>query len=205
VDGNLIADVDLEEIKDQCEIIKQKGITSIVVIGVFSPIDSTHRQEERAAQVINDTLPGCHVVLSKEVANLGFLERENAAILNASILPFARKTIRSFQEPIKRLGLTCPVFLSQNDGTILSGEMASRLPIRTFSSGPTNSMRGAAYLAQGETNEAMMVADIGRFFSNSYQKYTHAIQVERLLMLAYCLPMAFLGRQQLTRNLLACA
>lgn len=164
MDGNLIADIDVEEIKDQCKIIRQKGITSIVVIGVFSPIDSTHHQEERASQIINDILPGCHVVMSREVANLGFLERENAAILNASILPFARKTIRSFQEPIKRLGLTCPVFLSQNDGTILSGEMASRLPIRTFSSGPTNSMRGAAYLAQGESNEAMMVVDIGESF-----------------------------------------
>ncbi|THZ92560.1 DUF917-domain-containing protein [Aureobasidium pullulans] len=161
VDGNLISDINAEEIKEQCCIIKEKGITSIVVNGVFSPIDSTHHQEERAAQIINQALPGCHVVLSKEVANLGFLERENAAILNASILPFAKKTIRSFQEPIKRLGLTCPVFLSQNDGTILSGEMASRLPIRTFSSGPTNSMRGAAYLAQGGTKEAMMVIDIG--------------------------------------------
>ncbi|KAI5201615.1 DUF917-domain-containing protein [Aureobasidium subglaciale] len=161
VDGNLISDINAEEIREQCRIIKEKCITSIVVNGVFSPIDSTHHQEERAAQIINEAMPGCHVVLSKEVANLGFLERENAAILNAAILPFARKTIRSFQEPIKRLGLTCPVFLSQNDGTILSGEMASRLPIRTFSSGPTNSMRGAAYLAQGETKEAMMVVDIG--------------------------------------------
>ncbi|KAG9904660.1 DUF917-domain-containing protein, partial [Aureobasidium melanogenum] len=161
VDGNLIGKIDPQEIKEQCNIIRQKAITSIVVIGVFSPIDSTHRQEEKAAQIINETLPGCNVVLSKEVANLGFLERENAAILNASILPFAKKTISSFQEPIKRLGLTCPVFLSQNDGTILSGEMASRLPIRTFSSGPTNSMRGAAYLAQGQDKEAMMVVDIG--------------------------------------------
>ncbi|KAH0321682.1 DUF917-domain-containing protein, partial [Aureobasidium melanogenum] len=161
VDGNLIGEIDREEIRKQCNIIRQKGITSIVVIGVFSPIDSTHHQEEKAAQIINETLPGSNVVLSKEVANLGFLERENAAILNASILPFAKKTIRSFQEPIKRLGLTCPVFLSQNDGTILSGDMASRLPIRTFSSGPTNSMRGAAYLAQGQDKEAMMVVDIG--------------------------------------------
>ncbi|KAI5212110.1 DUF917-domain-containing protein [Aureobasidium subglaciale] len=161
VDGNLISDINADEIREQCEIIKGKGITSIVVNGVFSPIDNTHHQEEQTAQIISEALPGCHVVLSKEVANLGFLERENAAILNASILPFARKTIRSFQEPIKLLGLTCPVFLSQNDGTILSGEMASRLPIKTFSSGPTNSMRGAAYLAQGETKEAMMVVDIG--------------------------------------------
>ena len=161
VDGDLISDIDEEEIKQQCQIIKEKGINSVVLIGVFSPIDTSYQQEERAADIVKTILPGCHTVLSKEVANLGFLERENAAILNASILPFARKTIRSFQEPVKRLGMTCPVFITQNDGTILSGEAASRLPIRTFSSGPTNSMRGAAYLVQGDAKEAMMVVDIG--------------------------------------------
>lgn len=161
VDGNLISEIDEEEIKQQCQVIAGKGIRSIVLNGVFSPIDTAYQQEERAAEIVKAVLPEAHVVLSKEVANLGFLERENAAILNASILPFARKTIRSFQEPIKRLGLKCPVFITQNDGTILSREAASRLPIRTFSSGPTNSMRGAAYLVQGESKEAMMVVDVG--------------------------------------------
>ncbi|KAF5017349.1 hypothetical protein F66182_10730 [Fusarium sp. NRRL 66182] len=161
VDGRLISDVDQDEIRTQCSIIKDKGIESVVVIGVFSPIDTVERQEERAADIIKAEMPGCDVVCSKEVANLGFLERENAAVLNASILPFARKTIRSFHEPIKRLGLNCPVFITQNDGTVLSGELAARLPIRTFSSGPTNSMRGAAFLAKNDLDEAMMVVDIG--------------------------------------------
>ncbi|XXG94518.1 hypothetical protein Hte_000775 [Hypoxylon texense] len=161
VDGFLISDIDEREIREQCAAIRAKGIGSVVVNGVFSPIDTVERQEERAAAVVRAEIPGCDVVCSKEVANLGFLERENAAILNASILAFARKTIRSFQEPIKRLGLDCPVFITQNDGTILSGDMAARLPIRTFSSGPTNSMRGAAFLVQGELDEAMMVVDIG--------------------------------------------
>ncbi|KAF4980912.1 hypothetical protein FZEAL_3197 [Fusarium zealandicum] len=161
VDGHLISDINQEEIKAQCSIIQEKGIKSVVVIGVFSPIDTVERQEERAAEIIKAQIPGCDVVCSKEVANLGFLERENAAILNASILPFARKTIRSFHEPIRRLGLNCPVFITQNDGTVLSGELAARLPIRTFSSGPTNSMRGAAFLVQNELDEAMMVVDIG--------------------------------------------
>ncbi|KAK7422720.1 hypothetical protein QQX98_001508 [Neonectria punicea] len=161
VDGYLISDIDEEEIKSQCAIIRDKGIKSVVVIGIFSPIDTVERQEERAADIIKAAIPECDVVCSKEVANLGFLERENAAILNASILPFARKTIRSFHEPVKRLGLNCPVFITQNDGTVLSGEVAARLPIRTFSSGPTNSMRGAAFLIQSESNEAMMVVDIG--------------------------------------------
>ncbi|GJN82616.1 hypothetical protein PLIIFM63780_006158 [Purpureocillium lilacinum] len=161
VDGTLISDIDETEIKAECAKIREKGIRSIVLNGVFSPIDTVERQEERAADIIKAELPGCDVVCSKDIANLGFLERENASILNASILSFARKTIRSFQEPVKKLGLDCPVFVTQNDGTVLAGETAARLPIRTFSSGPTNSMRGAAFLAQGELSEAIMVVDIG--------------------------------------------
>ena len=161
VDGYLISDIDEDEIIAQCAIIREKGIKSVVVIGIFSPIDTVERQEERAAEIIQAQIPGCDVVCSKEVANLGFLERENAAILNASILSFARQTIQSFHEPIKRLGLNCPVFITQNDGTVLSGEMAARLPIRTFSSGPTNSMRGAAFLVGNQLDEAIMVVDIG--------------------------------------------
>jgi N-methylhydantoinase A/oxoprolinase/acetone carboxylase beta subunit len=163
VDGSLISDIREQDLVEQCSVIKEKGIRSIVVNGVFSPIDTVEKQEERAADIIRRELgEKVDIVLSKTVANLGFLERENAAILNASILSFARRTIASFQTPIKELGLSCPVFITQNDGTILSGAAASRLPIRTFSSGPTNSMRGAAFLVgRQENSEAMMVVDVG--------------------------------------------
>lgn len=182
VDGAPIADLDEPALRRECAAIRAAGIRSVVVNGVFSPIDAGAGggggggQEARAAEIVREELGGqgqgqVDVVLSREVANLGFLERENAAILNAAILPFARRTIRSFQEPVRRLGLDCPVFITQNDGTILSGEAAARLPIRTFSSGPTNSMRGAAFLMQGGGGEeekkkknegqAIMVVDIG--------------------------------------------
>lgn len=161
VDGSLIRAIDEEEIRKACAAARRLGIRSVVVNGVFSPIDTVVRQEERAAEIVREEIPGCDVVCSKDVANLGFVERENAAILNASILAFARRTIRSFQEPVRRLGLGCPVLITQNDGTVLSGEAAAKLPIRTFSSGPTNSMRGAAFLVQGQLEEAVMVVDIG--------------------------------------------
>ena len=35
VDGNLISDIDANEIKTHCEVIREKGINSIVVNGVF--------------------------------------------------------------------------------------------------------------------------------------------------------------------------
>ncbi len=161
IDGSLISELDEDEVRRQCEIIKAKGIKSIVVVGIFSPIDVLYRQEERAAEVIREVYPSADIVMSKEVANIGYLERENAAVLNASILSFARRTIHSFQDAISRLDLRCPVFVTQNDGTILPASSAAKLPIRTFSSGPTNSMRGAAFLTQDLNKEAMMVVDIG--------------------------------------------
>lgn len=40
VDGSLISDIEEVEIAEQCRIIKEKGIISVVINGVFSPIDT---------------------------------------------------------------------------------------------------------------------------------------------------------------------
>ncbi|KAJ7265469.1 hypothetical protein B0H12DRAFT_1262176 [Mycena haematopus] len=163
IDGAPISDIDEVQVAAECRIIKQKNIKSIVINGIFSPSDLVQRQEERVSDWVHKYHPEADVVISKEVANLGFIERENAAILNASILPFARSTIRSFEHAMRRLQLQCPLFITQNDGTILPARLAARLPIRTFSSGPTNSMCGAAFLVQNEPDLKgnILVVDIG--------------------------------------------
>ena len=45
------------------------------------------------------------------------------------------------------LGLPGALYLTSNDGTLMSGEQAQRLPLHTFQSGPVNSLRGAAKLS----------------------------------------------------------
>jgi len=44
------------------------------------------------------------------------------------------------------MGIRAPMYVSQNDGTLISADYAARFPVLTFGSGPTNSMRGAAFL-----------------------------------------------------------
>ncbi|KAK7523439.1 hypothetical protein IWZ03DRAFT_364601 [Phyllosticta citriasiana] len=174
VDGRTISDPSPDELTAQADTIRALGIPSVVLIGTFSPL-SPH-QEHVAAEIMRPLLPASTTLtLSSSIAALGFLERENASILNASILPFARRTIARFHAAVRNvLGSAggVQVFVTQNDGTVLRGAEAARCPIRTFSSGPTNSMRGAAVLVGEELasakngtdkkkREPCMVVDVG--------------------------------------------
>jgi N-methylhydantoinase A/oxoprolinase/acetone carboxylase beta subunit len=59
---------------------------------------------------------------------------------------------------MRRLGLAVPLFISQNDGTLMAPREIGQYPVLTFASGPTNSMRGAAFLSGLED---ALVVDIG--------------------------------------------
>ncbi|KAG8162243.1 hypothetical protein KVR01_008008 [Diaporthe batatas] len=163
IDGSQEAPLKEAQVVAECQKIKALGLTAVVVAGVFSPIDETFQQENRAREIILRELPGIDVVCSHEVANIGLLERENASILNAAILSYARKTVGRFRLAMRTLGLSCPLFITQNDGTILDSSSAARMPIKTFSSGATNSMRGAAYLSGLDAggSQSAVVVDIG--------------------------------------------
>ena len=50
------------------------------------------------------------------------------------------------------------VYLSQNDGTLMTMEHARRYPILTIACGPTNSIRGASYLSR---RDDAIVIDVG--------------------------------------------
>lgn len=162
IDGSQEAPIVESQVIEKCAEIKKLGLTAVVVVGCFSPIDEEFKQEDRVRDIVKREIPDADVIVSHEVANIGLLERENASILNAAILRYAKRTVKGFRRAMKALKLTCPLFLTQNDGTLLDSAAAANIPIRTFASGATNSMRGAAYLTGHKTeNSSAIVVDIG--------------------------------------------
>ncbi|KAG7693567.1 hypothetical protein KL914_004815 [Ogataea haglerorum] len=162
VDGTEIRPLNESEIRQHCHRIKRLGLRTVVVVATFASVDSTH--ELRTAQIVREEIPGCDVVLSHRISGIGIIERENAAILNAAIKRFGRKIISSFIHATRRNGLDCSILLSQNDGTVLSVQDALETPVRTFSSGATNSMRGAAILCSQDPavkGRNVIVCDVG--------------------------------------------
>jgi N-methylhydantoinase A/oxoprolinase/acetone carboxylase beta subunit len=155
-DGWPVADIDLDEIDNVIKDIKSKGIKNIAIASAFSPMNA--EPEDLIASKIREAIPDADITLSNTIGRLGILERENAAILNASLLPFARRVVSSFIGALKAYGLACPLYVSQNDGTLMSTDFVRRFPALTFASGPTNSLRGASRLT-GLKNA--IVVDIG--------------------------------------------
>ncbi len=155
-DGRENVALDEKEIAATARDFKAEGIYSFAVAGVFCQVNPA--QEERAAEIIREEVPDAVVTLSHNIGRIGLIERENAAVMNASLAALSSRVVTSFREALANLGIDAPFYISQNDGTLMNAEMVEHYPVLTFASGPTNSMRGAAYLC--DVKDAI-VADIG--------------------------------------------
>lgn len=155
-DGRPLVPFDDAAVRAAARRIRQDGLRSVAVSAVFSPL--TPECENAVAEILAEEAPDVAVTLSHDLGRIGLLERENAAILNASLVELARRTTGAFAAAVEASGIDAPLYLTQNDGTVMGRARAEAFPVLSFSSGPTNSMRGAAYLSG--LDDAMVV-DVG--------------------------------------------
>ena len=177
-DGRPIAPFDEAGMEAAARAIAASGVGAVAVSSAFSPLNPA--AEERAAAVLARIAPGLDVTLSHRLGRLGLMERENVAILNSALMALARRTTAAFADALAGSGIAAPLYLTQNDGTIMTAGHAAAFPVYSFASGPTNSMRGAAFLSG--IDDAVVVdvggttADVGclrRGFPNEANNIVH--------------------------------
>ncbi|MEV5750404.1 hydantoinase/oxoprolinase family protein [Actinoallomurus sp. NPDC052308] len=155
-DGRHIAELDETELRRAAEDMARAAVRSVAITSVFSPVNAEF--EIRAAELIAAELPGVPISLSHEIGRIGMLQRENATVINAALRELAAHIMDGLVASVAGAGITAPLYLSQNDGTLMDLDFARRYPVATFASGPTNSMRGAAVLSGLHT---CAVVDVG--------------------------------------------
>lgn len=155
--GSLLSHTDKDEIKRALDTLITNGAQSLAISCAFSPVNNEGEfsAAEIAKEILGESYP---ITLSHEIGSVGLLERENAAILNAAIRDLAKDAYGSFQKSIHHIGINAELFITQNDGTLMSIDWAKRYPVLTIASGPTNSLRGAAFLSNIED---ALVVDVG--------------------------------------------
>jgi len=178
--GTPLAQPDSGEIRQALERLGEKKIEALAVSCVFSPVNNDQELLVRgiAEEVFGKSLP---VSLSSEIGSIGILERENATILNAAILKIASNAYVSFQNVLLEHGVKANLFITQNDGTLMAVDYARLYPVFTIASGPTNSLRGAAFLSG--LSDAVVVdvggttTDVGILKSGFPRESTTAVEI----------------------------
>ena len=155
-DGRPIVPLDTAGVRAAARRIREAGLTSVGIASVFSPLNPSC--EDEAATILWEECPDVAVTRSHQLGRIGLLERENATLLNAALVDLARRTTRAFTEALAASGIEAPLYLTQNDGTVMLASVAETFPVYSFASGPTNSMRGAAFLSK--LTDALVV-DVG--------------------------------------------
>ncbi len=155
-DGRPVVPMNELEIADAARAIRRDGVNAVAISATFSPL--TAECEVRAAEIVKNEHPDAHVTLSSALGRIGLLERENVALMNASLIGLAEEITRAFSSAVSESGLKATLFITQNDGTVARAELARDYPVFSFASGPTNSMRGAALLTG---IKHAMVCDVG--------------------------------------------
>lgn len=156
-DGKVLAELDQDAARAFFQKMKGK-VQSIAVSCVFSTIRNDHELE--IARICKEEMgDNVHISISSEIGSMGLIERENATILNAALYQVARRFTAGFAKSLEEEGITnAEIYLSQNDGTLMTMEHALRYPILTIACGPTNSIRGASYLSRQKN---AIVIDVG--------------------------------------------
>jgi N-methylhydantoinase A/oxoprolinase/acetone carboxylase beta subunit len=150
-DGRPITPLDRGEIERIGETVSASGVSQVAITSVFGV---SHPQDElRVAEWLRAAHPELGISLSHRIGRFGILERENATLLNAMLRPLATRAFAAYREVARGT-----LFISQNDGTTKRALAAEELPIFSISSGPTNSLRGAALLCGSQD---AIVFDVG--------------------------------------------
>lgn len=156
-DGSPITPINTAQIKAAISSLMKKKMESLAVIGVFAAINP--RQELLVKEIAHEMTKGeVPISLSHQIGGTGFIERENSTILNASLKKVMVNVFKSLTSTCTELGLACPLWITQNNGSILDLAQGSEYPILTISAGPTNSFIGGMKIAQLQN---AIIIDIG--------------------------------------------
>ena len=156
LDGLPLAPFDRAAMKEAAAKIRDAGVEAVGIASVFSPLNDESEQE--AAEILSTVAPGISITQSHQLGRIGLLARENVTLLNAALVGLARRTAEGFVRALVGSGIKAPLYITQNDGTVSLADQAARFPVHCFASGPTNSLRGAAFLSGLED---AMVVDVG--------------------------------------------
>jgi N-methylhydantoinase A/oxoprolinase/acetone carboxylase beta subunit len=156
-DGRPSSRFDRSQVQRGVEKLLKHKAQAISVVCSFATLNGAQELEvaNLIAEIAGNDFP---VTLSHHIGGIGFIERENATLLNSALKGVMVEGFGSMEQLLSECNIHAPLYMTQNNGSIVTMAEAIACPIKTIGAGLTNSFIGASKLAG--INDAIVV-DIG--------------------------------------------
>ncbi len=132
------------------------AVDGFAVSGYASTRNPSH--EQQIAAILRRAY-GKPVVLGSELTHqLNFLQRAQAAGLNAGLLPVVLEWLEAVKGTLAGLGIRCPLYVVKGDGSLMEDKEALLRPVQTLFSGPAASLHGGQFLSGAQD---AVIVDVG--------------------------------------------
>lgn len=158
--GEVIQELNEEEVRTAIQELKEQGVDSIIVGFLFSYINPEH--EERVVELIKEEYPEAFITSSADVSpQFREFERFTTAGLNGFIGPKVKNYVDNLSRGLKDASITADLHIMCSNGGVATPENISAKPVNTLLSGPAAGVLGGAYSGTLSDRNKLITFDIG--------------------------------------------
>lgn len=195
--GDVIKEVDYEEIKNLARIFKKKGIESVAICFMNAYVNGNN--EEKVKDALQELLPDVYVCTSSETLPEIFEhERMSTTIVNAVLGPIVSKYINKLKSEMKTRNYDGDVLVLHSGGGVMTSETVSRYSARLASSGIAAGAIASKYIANLCGYQNAIGLDMGGTSTDISLMYEGDLRVTKDWYIEYGHPIGFPSIEILT-------
>ena len=158
--GDILRDVDRDEVRAVLKELKEQGVESIAVCFLFSFLNS--RNEKIVEDCIKEVWPEAYYSVSSTILpEFREFERLNTTVITSYRGPRMKMYIHNLRQRIKEVGVTVEPYITQSNGGVMSISSTIQTPVQTALSGPSAGVMGAVYIAEAAGFKDIITYDMG--------------------------------------------
>ncbi len=158
--GSELEPLSLDDVRQACELFKAEGVDAVAIC--FMNSFANPAQEEEAAKLVEELLPGAYLSVSTRVLpSIRFYDRVSTTSLNAFVGPILKRYLDSLVKKLADVNYSGILLIMQSNGGVTTPANAQANAATTLLSGPAGGP--VAGIAYGEVHDQknLITVDMG--------------------------------------------
>ena len=159
-DGSIVTPLVEGDVRRVAEILRKRGIEAVAVSLMHSYANAVH--ERQVKEILREEIPGVYLSISSEVLpEPPEFERASTTTANAYVGPVLSRYMERIGSAIQGFASVGDIIIMHSGGGTMTPDNATRIPIRTVTSGPAAGVLAAAGIGRATGRSRLVSLDSG--------------------------------------------